>query len=87
MQTVPEERTYRYLRHNPRFMYANVEDSPMSIRSFTSYYESARPTAFSTKVTVGSALKKHDAAEWVQAMKVDMGYWDVGGYEAIDAGA
>ena len=69
-ETVPEERTYRYLRHNPRFMYASVEDSPLQFRSLTSYFESPRPTAFSTKVTVGSSL--NDAAEWVQAMKIEM---------------
>ena len=71
-ETVPEERTYRYLRHYIPFMYASVEDSPLQFRSLTSYFESPSSTAFSTKVTVGSALKKPDASEWVEAMKTEM---------------
>ena len=61
-----------------------MEDSPLQIRSLTSYFESARPTAFSTKVTVESALKKPDAAECIEAMKIEMDQMrDTGTLEAM----
>ena len=60
------------------------EDSPLQFRSLTSYFESPKPTAFSTKVTVGPALKKPDAAEWIQAMKIEMNQMkDTGTLEAV----
>ena len=60
-EKVPEERTYRNLRGNPRFMYAGVRDPPMLRSYFADYFES--PKAYSTKITVGNALKTSDAAE------------------------
>ena len=36
-EKVSEERTYRNLRGNPRFMYANVRDSPMLTSYFADY--------------------------------------------------
>ena len=69
-EKVPEERTYRNLRGNPRFMYANVRDPPMLKSYFANYFES--PKAYSTKITVGNALKTSEAAEWIAAMKVEM---------------
>ena len=69
-EKVPEERTYRNLRGNPRFMYANVRDPPMLKSYFANYFES--PRAYSAKITVGNALKTSDAAEWIAAMKTEM---------------
>ena len=69
-ENVPEERIYRNLRSNPRLMYANVKDSPMPRSHFANYFES--PKAYSTKITVGNALKTSDAAEWIAAMKIEM---------------
>ena len=69
-EKVPEERTYRNLRGNPRFMYANVRDPPMLKSYFANSFES--PKAYSTKITVGNALKTSDAAEWIAAMKTEM---------------
>ena len=69
-EKVPEERTYRNLRGNPRFMYANVRNPPMLKNYFANYFES--PRAYSAKITVGNALKTSDAAEWIAAMKTEM---------------
>ena len=52
---LPEERTYRNLRGNPRFMHANGRDPSISRSYFANYFES--PKAYSTKITVGNALK------------------------------
>ena len=69
---MPEERTYRYLRHRPRFMYAAINDSPLHPRSFTSYFETPRSFAYTTKVTVGNALKMQDADEWIKAIRIEI---------------
>ena len=69
-EKVPEERTYCNLRGNPRFMYANVRDPPMLKSYFANYFEN--PKAYSTKITVGNALKTSEATEWIAAMKVEM---------------
>ena len=51
-------------------MYANVRDSPMLRSYFADYFE--YPKAYSTKITVGNALKTSEAAEWIAAMKLEM---------------
>ena len=48
-------------------MYANVRDPPMLKSYFANYFEN--PKAYSTKITVGNALKTSEAAEWIAAMK------------------
>ena len=82
---VPEEKTYRYLRHRPRFMYADLKNSPLHMKSFTSYFESPKPYAYSTKVTVGSALKMPDAADWINAIRIEMDQlMNTGTLEAVE---
>ena len=67
---LPEEKTFRNLRKHPRFMYASMEGLPMRQKSLTADFET--PRAYSSKVTVGSALKTAESAEWIVAIRTEI---------------
>ena len=67
MHIPAEEKTYRNLRHNPRFMYAHVH-------RMSDMHHCQRPKAFvyEAKVSVGNALKTPEAHHWVEALNTEI---------------
>ena len=85
IQEADGERTYRFLRHNPRFMYAHAEEDHSV--SWGQNHPFVRPKAFAyeAKVTVSSALKTPEAHHWVAALNAEISQLlDTGTLEATN---
>lgn len=71
-EKLPEERTFRNLRNNPRFMRAQVEDI-ISVDWWHDHpFVRYKVYAYEAKVTVGSALKTAEASQWVEALRIEV---------------
>ncbi len=72
VQEAEGEKTFRYLRHNPRYMYARAEEDLSVSRGHVHPFERPKSFAYEAKVTVGKVLKTPEAHHWVAAIDAEI---------------
>ena len=72
IEDVQEGKTFKYLRHNPRYMYARAEEDLSVSWGHVHPFERPKAFAYEAKVTVGSVLKTPEAHHWVAAIDAEI---------------